>query len=635
MDELTQARRVLDAIGPRRTLLVGPKTDALAVELRRLGCKVAVIDAERLLAGAPSADQSGVDAVLWSWDAGFRMPTADALSRSAGSAGGVFVLLREPSRAAPAMTELYRAALAKGWRRSLCDWSVPHYRELDHPRRWSELYLEPFPGATGEAPLPPALTDPTRAVGSMADAALARHAVVAEWVRPGDHVLAVGCGSGAGAALLAQRSRCASVTGIDACETAIGYARRHFGRPGLVAFDVAVPQRMSPVADRSIDLLVAIDLFDDGADADAVVAEFSRVLKPDGRLVVSALDRQMSAGLAAARLQALLGGRFLIEARHRQPVPNDQGSPRTIDRIALHDDVPRGGWHIVVAASNPLGADRAGFQLPEFARLDAPALPVTDFGTHYDNPWLYRPMVQMGQRLQDERLLTDFALEAHAQADACSADAGAALCVIAYQVLGRRRVDQVENLLPLIDAYAAQASTNPHVLRWQISLEFAAALGCLTTGEMRRAEDYFERVTLRDPLAFSPLLATKTVAASFWLGIRRLVERQHDRARQWFESGVRAAARALQAPIEGSISSLSRPNTFGFQELAEIADMAGQCAQALDALGHFDAAPGRFWRQVDTRRFGLATWLLHLERENRELRQQMQATAKQDLAPCH
>ena len=56
----------------------------------------------------------------------------------------------------------------------------------------------------------------------------------------------------------------------------------------------------------------------------------------------------------------------------------------------------------------------------------------------------------------------------------------------------------------------------------------------------------------------------------------------------------------------------------------EVADMASQCAHALDAIDYFDTAPGRFWRQVDTRRFGLATWLLHLERENRDLRQQLQ-----------
>ena len=633
MNEFSQARRLLEAIGPGRLLLVGPDTEALAIELRRLGCDVAPCDAAHALAGGAAVPAApSFDAVIWSWKSGGRIPSPMALQRLAGRDVRLLALVREPDWQAPPATTIRCLALEGGWRRSLCDWNVGHYLALDHPGAWTELILEPVPDVcrgSREPALPAGLLDPTRDVEPAADVWLARYAKAAELVRPGDHVLVAGARSGAGVALLAQRSRAARISAFDASEPALAYARAHHAGGDLVRYACAAPHRLPSVDARSVDLVVALDVFDGSVDAGAAVAEYARVLKPDGRIVAGVPNG--AAPAAATALQAILGEHFLVEARHCVRGPGPNGFGRSVDRLAADDPLPAKGCHLIVASCNPLGADASGFAHPEFARrLDGDSsapVPVTDFGAHYDNPWLYRPMVQMGQRLQDEARLTDLAIAAFEAAGSTSADAGAALCVLAYQVLSRRRTDQVQNLLPLIDAYAAQPATNPHALRWQISLEFAAALACMTAGDLPRAEDFLLRVTRRDPLAFSPLLTTKLVAASFWLGIRRLVGRQPDDAQQCFQGGVRAAARALAAPIERSIGSIEQPNTFGFQELAEVADMASQCAQALDAMAHFDLAPGRFWRQVDTRRFGLASWLLHLERENLELRQQLTQAA--------
>lgn len=627
MNELSQARRLLESIGPGRLLLVGPDTEALAIELRRLGCTVSHAGAPQVLAGDAAAPGAGYDAVLWSWKAGGSIPKPARLRAVAGEACGRMVLFREPGWTAPAATDIQRAAMSGGWRRSLCDWSVQHYRDLDHPGAWSELYLEPVPPASSGDPGPGALVDPTRATDPLADASLARHALAAEHARPGDHVVVLDCRSGAGASLIAQRSRCARVTGLDESEAALDYARRHHGMRDVVAFARGAASRMATVRDCSVDLIVAVEGLATGAEWAGTMAEFARVLKPDGRVVAAVAVGASAAPDAEAVLLESLASRLLVEARYLQPMPAAPRPTRAIDRIALDEKRTDAGWRVVIASADALRAAPAAFEHPEFRASAGVPVPVTDFAGWYDNPWLYRVMVQMGQRLQDEAVLTDFALAVLSASGDGSADAGAALCVLAYQVLGRRQAGLVAELLPLIDAYAARESDNPHVQRWQISLEFAGALACMTSGDLVRAEDYLERVTRRDPLAFSPLLSTKVVAAAFWLGIRRLVGRQPGAARACFEAGVQAAARALQAPIERSVGSLSRPNTFGFPELAEVADMASQCAQALDAIDCFDAAPGRFWRQVDTRRFGLATWLLHLERENRDLRRQLQDRA--------
>jgi hypothetical protein len=87
---------------------------------------------------------------------------------------------------------------------------------------------------------------------------------------------------------------------------------------------------------------------------------------------------------------------------------------------------------------------------------------------------------------------------------------------------------------------------------------------------------------------------------------------------------VEAGRRALHAPDENAIGNPLDPLTFGFPELAEIADMAGQCANALHQLNVFERSPGKFWRATDLRRFGMATWAINLEKELQELRARLE-----------
>ena len=63
-----------------------------------------------------------------------------------------------------------------------------------------------------------------------------------------------------------------------------------------------------------------------------------------------------------------------------------------------------------------------------------------------------------------------------------------------------------------------------------------------------------------------------------------------------------------------------QPLSFYLQELAEVIDMGSQCANALANFAIWERDPGLFWRQVDVRRFGLASWARDLERENERLR---------------
>ena len=94
-----------------------------------------------------------------------------------------------------------------------------------------------------------------------------------------------------------------------------------------------------------------------------------------------------------------------------------------------------------------------------------------------------------------------------------------------------------------------------------------------------------------DFTVFSPLIVTKTIASCFMLGTMRLADGDAAGAAACFAAGVHAGRKALHADDLNAIGNAENPLAFGFKELAEVADMAGQCATALKWLPHFQRSP--------------------------------------------
>lgn len=104
-------------------------------------------------------------------------------------------------------------------------------------------------------------------------------------LRPGDHVLDVGCGSGGPALFLAREIGC-EVTGVDVNEAGIraGVAlAREAGMEDKVRFRHADVHEPLPFPDRTFDAIVCMDVMCHLADRSRQFEEWRRVLRPGGR----------------------------------------------------------------------------------------------------------------------------------------------------------------------------------------------------------------------------------------------------------------------------------------------------------------------------------------------------------------
>lgn len=109
---------------------------------------------------------------------------------------------------------------------------------------------------------------------------LARYRFAAQLAQ-GRRVLDAACGEGYGAAMLAAAGAKAAV-GVDIDQATVDHARSRYG----LEFERADVARL-PFEDASFDLVVSFETLEHVPDAASAIAEFRRVLAPDGVLVAS------------------------------------------------------------------------------------------------------------------------------------------------------------------------------------------------------------------------------------------------------------------------------------------------------------------------------------------------------------
>jgi glycosyltransferase involved in cell wall biosynthesis/ubiquinone/menaquinone biosynthesis C-methylase UbiE len=470
--------------------------------------------------------------------------------------------------------------------------------------------------------------DMLREAGARSDAHVIRYHLASAYVRQGDTVLDAACGLGYGAYVLHARSMAARTMGIDASEFAVDYARANFSplSPNLQYELGRLPERLASVADDSIDLVVSFETLEHVEDPAMLLREFTRVLKPAGRLLISIPnDWSDDDGkdpnphhlhvYTWSTLREQLAAPLIVEAafaqtasRHKQTAGARrvwQTANRSLRRIRLSelrgDTVPDCEWWIAVCMKDPLNGADVRYRETTFTDVASDdGWHATAFARDYRNPFLVKGMVTIGHRLTDDDALLDTAQRVSQRAAVDAADLGAALAVEGYRHLADRDLDwhAVERFdRRAQDFLGATGWRNAHQRRWRISLLFVLAQLWQATGNFAKAAGYFEACAALDPLEFSPLLATKSVEACERLALLQMAAGDTDAARRSLVRGIAIANRALGSDWRTALGSMSQPVEFGLPELAAVLEYASACAYALT---HLDIAPERpalWWSQ--------------------------------------
>ena len=129
----------------------------------------------------------------------------------------------------------------------------------------------------------------------------------AKSVKPfaGLSILDVGCGGGLVCEPMARLG--GAVTGIDADGEALDVARTHAAEGGLAIDYIATTSDALAAQGRQFDLVLALEIVEHVADADAFASSLRALVKPGGLLIVSTLNRT-----PRSFLNAIVGAEYLL-----------------------------------------------------------------------------------------------------------------------------------------------------------------------------------------------------------------------------------------------------------------------------------------------------------------------------------
>jgi ubiquinone/menaquinone biosynthesis C-methylase UbiE len=525
-------------------------------------------------------------------------------------------------------------AFEAGLRKHPAYYQVNDYEALEHEGAVATILLERLPdSAATRYPLSALVAerdlhmDMFRETGSRSDAHIARYQWAARYIRPGDAVLDAACGLGYGSYLVQSGSTARSTLGIDGSDYAYDYAVENFAaiQSGLEFRCGMLPQALAAIPDHSIDVVISFETLEHIDENVATLAEFHRILTPGGRIITSVPNDWSDASgedpnpfhvhvYTLERLCRELEQHFVLEELVAQTANQYKMGA---DRITWHaagrslrqvplavrsdNSAPPAEWWLAVAMRSPLAGAAVPYRETAYPTFDNEAWNVTAFARDYQNPWLVRGMVDIGHRLREAAALAQLAEQVAREAPPESADAGAALCVLAYRLLEQRSapVAQVEGMNQRIESYLQAGPKTPHGERWSLSLLFVLGKLWLEHGDFARARSALKRCAAMDAISFSPLLCNRVVESHLILGSLEIAQGARTAAENHWRAGIQMAQRAVGGNWRNALGDLDRPAEFGLPELASVLEYASACAFA---LAHADEAESKHWWWLHPRR---------------------------------
>jgi SAM-dependent methyltransferase len=476
------------------------------------------------------------------------------------------------------------------------------------------------------------------------DASLSRYTqIVSSYIHEGDLVIDLASDLGAGLYTLAASSNGNKFIGIETSLEAVDYANANYAALNKdISYKFCYSfTDLSFLPDHSVDFITAFNTLHYVEDISLFVAEIQRVLKPDGRLFGSVaalfggqnyrnscyIPRQIHDGFNWQDLLKIFGEEFFVDSGWRQTAgvfENLSTKKREIHKFdPLSVSSNHTEWWIFGIKMRPEKFQHLPYTNPFALGYAADDLPtIVDFGKFYDNPWLYRVIVQQHHRILDGQQLFNYCNTMKDLVRHGSADHGAILCVLSYRLMDRGNItkESVKDLFIVTRTFFSHVDeNNPHVYRWMMSIHYIFGKLLLAIGERNLAMKEFLSCAQMDPLKFSALLATKTISARIYSAILS-IKQDPQVSKEHLVEAIKVARKVASSDFLKITGNITKPISFGLTEFADLMNMASQCANALLVIDRYQGSPALLWRKINLKFFGLLDWNRHLENENKDLR---------------
>lgn len=592
-----QARLIAETCGLGSCLVVGDAGEGLVLELNRLGLSANGYalsfegDVSRPVEALPFADAAFDFLILNDWPSECK-PAAQGLMevRRVVRRGAFINIVAGVAPLTPDDRAAWEAlCFEAGFRRHSRYLSVTDLDELYRNVEVINIPLAVVPersGAKGGA----LFLDLLRVVREGAFARLACYTHAANLVRPGDRVVNLNCGSGAGSHLLYELSRAERVVGFDAHQEHVAYASASYGVPDKIDFvSKEAGRALCDLAEASCDFLVDLE-FSSDPDCTGRLGAILRSLAPAGRMVLAGAERCPEELFDELARNAIPEFRFAVQGLSDEIGLAGNSLPPSLRQLdnSYAGSKECAGW-LIVAMKSPLDTAEEYVERV-FSKVVEAGHPSLAYGKDYANPWLMHSMVNAGWRIKDARALEALADRVLSAPNWTSADCLAALCVKVYRLLESLPVrnDAAAGVLSLLADAINGGGASPLHLRWKVSLLFAKGRLLQSLGRSSEAMEAFVLCGHHDVRSFGIHLATKPTEALYLAGKIALSLDLPSEAKRCWTLGLEYGKSLLGASLDDILINRDCPNRFnhgdGVREYALAWDNIARCANGIHLL---------------------------------------------------